>query len=124
MAKKIFTYRGKTQEELNQMSITEFSDLLKSRARRALKKSLADPKKKKFLAKVRTKSKIKTQMREMIILPEMVGKLIMVHNGKEFVPITIQEEMIGHRLGEFAPSRKKLQHSSPGIGATTSRSAM
>ncbi len=123
MAKKIFTYRGKTLEELKKMSLTEFSALLKSRARKAITKNLSEEKKK-FIEKVRKKQKIKTHMRDMVVIPDMVGKLIMVYTGKEFVPVNIQEEMIGHRLGEFAPSRKKLQHSAPGVGATKSSSAL
>ncbi|RLF88358.1 30S ribosomal protein S19, partial [Thermococci archaeon] len=54
------------------------------------------------------------------ILPEMVGMTIYVHNGKEFVPVEIKPEMIGHYLGEFAPTRKRVQHGAPGIGATRS----
>jgi small subunit ribosomal protein S19 len=60
----------------------------------------------------------KTHERDMVILPEMVGKKIGVHNGKEFVPVIITEHMIGHRLGEFALTRKRVKHSAPGVGAT------
>ena len=47
-----------------------------------------------------------------------------IHNGKEFVMIKITEEMLGHRLGEFAATRKKVAHSSPGIGATRSSASL
>ena len=50
----------------------------------------------------------------------MVGKVIFVHNGKEFVRVEIKPEMIGHRLGEFAKTRKFEKHSGPGVGATRS----
>ena len=50
----------------------------------------------------------------------MVGKTLRIHNGKEFIPITIQEEMIGHYLGEFAFTRKRIAHNAPGVGATRS----
>lgn len=59
----------------------------------------------------------------MIVLPEMVGKLIQVHNGKIFAPVAITDEMIGHYLGEFALTRQKVKHSAPGIGATKSSAA-
>jgi small subunit ribosomal protein S19 len=59
---------------------------------------------------------------DMIILPEMVGVTLMVHNGKEFIPVEIRQEMIGHYLGEFAITNKPVRHGTPGIGA--SRSSM
>jgi small subunit ribosomal protein S19 len=58
----------------------------------------------------------------MIILPEMVGVTILIHNGKEFTPVEITPQMIGHYLGEFAITNKPVKHGSPGIGA--SRSSM
>ena len=58
----------------------------------------------------------------MIILPEMVGVIISVHNGKEFIPVKIKPKMIGHYLGEFAVTNKPVRHGTPGIGA--SRSSM
>ena len=61
---------------------------------------------------------IKTHCRSMIILPEMVGHKIGIHNGKEFVAVDIVEESVGHRLGEFALTRKPLKHGSAGIGAS------
>ncbi len=65
---------------------------------------------------------IKTHVRDLIILPEMVGAKIQVHNGKEFVAMEIKPEMIGHYLGEFAITNKPVRHGTPGIGA--SRSSM
>ena len=64
----------------------------------------------------------KTHARDMIILPEMVGITILIHNGKEFMPVEILPEMIGSYLGEFAITNKPVKHGSPGIGA--SRSSM
>ncbi len=58
----------------------------------------------------------------MIILPEMVGAKIAVHQGKEFLALTVRPEMIGHYLGEFAITNKPVRHGTPGIGA--SRSSM
>ena len=60
----------------------------------------------------------------MIVLPEMVGILIQIYNGKAFSPVEITHEMIGHYLGEFAMTRRKVEHSAPGIGATKSSAAM
>jgi len=65
---------------------------------------------------------VKTHVRDLIILPEMVGLKVQVHNGKEFVAMTIRAEMIGHYLGEFAITNKPVRHGTPGIGA--SRSSM
>jgi small subunit ribosomal protein S19 len=53
---------------------------------------------------------IKTWSRDSTITPEMVGYIIGVHNGKTHVPIKISEEMVGHKLGEFAPTRKFIKH--------------
>jgi small subunit ribosomal protein S19 len=60
----------------------------------------------------------------MLILPFMVGKNVMVHDGKTFQPVFITEEMIGHRLGEFALTRRRVTHSAPGIGATRSSASL
>ena len=60
----------------------------------------------------------------MIILPLMVGKTINVYNGKEFVAVRVTTEMLGHRLGEFALTRKRVQHHAPGVGATRSSQAL
>ena len=60
----------------------------------------------------------------MIIIPEMVDKTIMIHNGKAYVAVIIKPEMIGHRLGEFALTRKSITHSSPGVGATRSSASV
>ena len=123
--KKEFKYRGYTFEEVINMSLEDLSKLLPSRQRRSLKRGLT-PEQKKLLRKVRLAKKgkykkpIRTHSRDMIILPEMVGMTIYVHNGKEFVPVQIREEMIGHYIGEFALTRKRVQHGSPGVGATRS----
>lgn len=120
---KIYRFRGKTQEELEALSLEEFSSLLKSRQRRALKRGLPKQQKK-LLERIRSlkgKDKlIRTHSREMIILPEMVGAKLGIHNGKEFIMVIIDASMLGHRLGEFSQTRKRVQHSAPGLGATRS----
>jgi len=54
--------------------------------------------------------KIKTWSRNSVVIPEMVGLLIAVHDGKKHIEVRIIEEMVGHRLGEFAPSRTFKRH--------------
>lgn len=116
-----FAFRGKSFEEIKEMNLEEFSLLLKSRQRRALKRGLTE-KQKKLLEKIRKNpGKFhRTRCREMVILPEMVGVKIGVHSGKEYVSLEIKPEMIGHRLGEFVMTRKSVKHSAPGFGATRS----
>jgi small subunit ribosomal protein S19 len=116
-----FMFRGKSFEEVKEMNLEEFSLLLKSRQRRALKRGLPE-KQKKLLEKIRANPRKfhRTMCREMIILPEMVGVKIGVHSGKEYVPLEIKPEMLGHRLGEFVMTRKGVRHSAPGFGATRS----
>ncbi|RLF46877.1 MAG: 30S ribosomal protein S19 [Thermoplasmata archaeon] len=121
-ARKEFTYRGLTLEELSKMSIEELLPYLPARARRTLKRGLT-PLQYRFLEKLRKTEKgkpIRTHLRDMIILPEFVGHTIAVHNGKEYQPVVIKPEMIGHYLGEFALTRKEVKHSGPGVGATRS----
>jgi len=121
---KIFLFRGKKAEELKKLSLTEFAELLTARERRSLKRGFT-PAQKKLLERLRKgKDMVKTHCRDMIIIPEMMGKSIRVHSGKEFVTLRINEEMLGHRLGEFALTRKKVAHSSPGIGATRSSASL
>lgn len=116
-----FALRGKSFEDINRMNLEEFSLLLTSRRRRALKHGFTE-KQKKLLENIRKDPKKfhRTRAREMVILPEMVGVKIGVHNGKEYVSLEIKPEMIGYRLGEFAMTRKAVKHSAPGFGATRS----
>lgn len=124
MAKKEFTYKGKTLDELKAMSLNEIMLLFPARERRSLKRGFTEQQKI-LLKHIRAKkSNIETHCKDMIVLPEMVGMVIRIHNGKEFVAVTIQEEMIGHYLGEFVITRKKVEHSAPGIGATRSSAAL
>lgn len=122
MAIKEFTYRGKTEVELKAMNIREFAKLTKSRTRRAILKQSAELEN--FVAKCKkcaSKGKqIKTHLRDVIVVPEMIGHKIYIHNGKQFLEITIFPEMLGHRLGEFSLTRQKVKHGAAGIGATKS----
>ncbi len=122
-------FKGKTIAEIKQWDEKTLFEMLPSRQRRSLKRGLT-PAQKVLMIKIKKanegtyKKKIKTHCRNMIILPQMVGLMIHIHNGKEFVPLQITVEMIGHYLGEFAQSRKRLTHSAPGVGATKSSSAL
>ena len=127
---KEFSYRGHNLNSLTGMSMDEFINLLPSRQRRSLQRGLT-PEQRILLEKLRKakevqkqgkEASIKTHVRDLIILPEMVGAKIQVHNGKEFVAMEIRPEMIGHYLGEFAITNKPVRHGTPGIGA--SRSSM
>lgn len=116
---KIFTYRGRTLDELKKMSIEEFSKLVNARERRALKRGLTEGQKT-LLGDIRKEpGKFhKTHARDMVILPEMVGVKLGVHNGKEWVAIDIAPRMIGMRVGDFSISTKHVKHSAPGVGAS------
>ena len=117
---RIFTFRGKTIEELQAMKLDDVSKLMKSRNRRAIKRMSASYKAiiKKIDKAKQTGKAIKTHSREAVILPSWVGLKIGVHDGKKFQDLAIGPEMIGHRLGEFAIPIKHVVHSAPGIRAT------
>ena len=117
---RIFMLKGKTVEELQKMSLEEFSKLISSRERRNLLRGF-DNIEKNLLEKLRKSDKpVRTHLREMVIIPEMLYKKLLVHNGKEWILVEVKPEMLGHRLGEFALTRKKVTHSAPGVGATKS----
>ena len=122
MAKE-FLYHGKKLEELKELSLNEFAELLPSAQRRKIKRGLTEEEKQ-FMTKIEKKDNVKTHQRTMIVLPFMVGKTVKLHTGKVFQPIIIQEEMIGHIIGEFALTRKRSEHSAPGVGATRSSSSV
>jgi len=127
---KEYAYRGCTLDQLQTMSMDEFICLLPSRQRRSLRRGLTQEQIK-LLERIRIAKKaqekgeklaIKTHARDAVILPEMIGLTILVHNGKEFTSVEIMPEMIGHCLGEFSITNKPVKHGSPGIGS--SRSSM
>jgi small subunit ribosomal protein S19 len=78
---------------------------------RSLKKGIfVDEKLMEKVSKLEKSTVIKTWSRSSMIVPEMIGFTIGVHNGKEHTPVKISEEMVGHRLGEFSPTRKFRRH--------------
>jgi small subunit ribosomal protein S19 len=122
--KKEFTYRGHTMDELLKMPFAEIIELLPARARRTYIRGM-NPEQEAFIRRLRaSQGPVRTHRREIPVLPEFVGKVVNVHNGKEFAPVEIKPEMIGHALGEFALTRKSVKHSGLGVGATRSSKFM
>jgi small subunit ribosomal protein S19 len=121
-----YRYRGKTLDELLNMSMDEFMKLLPSRQRRTLRRGFKDQHRRLItkIRKMRREGKVdkvvKTHVRDMVVLPEMIGLRMAVYNGKEFVEFMIAPEMIGHYLGEYSVTTKKVEHGEPGLKATKS----
>ncbi len=120
---KDFNYRGKTVEELQSISMDEFIRMLPSRMRRSLRRGLSEEQRI-VLEKLRKNDSrpVRTHARDLVIMPEMIGKTIHCYTGNEFREIKINEKMLGHYLGEYAVSITPVRHGRPGIGA--SRSSM
>ncbi|CAD5113553.1 DgyrCDS2718 [Dimorphilus gyrociliatus] len=126
---KKFFYRGVDLERLLDMSPEQLMQLLDCRGRRKFMRGM----KRKPMALIKRLRKakkeapalekpecVKTHLRNMIILPEMIGSVVGVYNGKTFNQVEIKPEMIGHYLGEFSITYKPVKHGRPGIGATHS----
>lgn len=126
---KTFSYRGVDLDQLVKISQTELKRLFPCRIRRKLNRGLKR-KPQTLLRKLRRAKKeagpmekpaiVKTHLRNMIILPEMIGSILGVYNGRVFNQVEIKAEMIGHYLGEFSITYKPVKHGRPGIGATHS----
>ena len=113
-----FTYRGYKIDELKAMGMSELLPLMPARARRKINRGL-NRSEETLLAKIRGgDEKVRTHVRDMIVMPEMIGKTIEIYNGKEFLKVEFQPESVFHYLGEFALTRHKVTHGSAGIGAT------
>ncbi len=120
-----FTYRGFTLEELKKMPMSKLITIIPARARRSLireKNHEQDILYKKLSLEETTH--LKTHVRDVIIIPAFVGKVIEVYNGNSYTRFEIRPEMIGHYLGEFSMTRKEVKHSGPGVGATRSSKFM
>ena len=125
---KEITFRGKSIAELQALSVEDFAKLCTSRARRTLVKTGVD---KKMLKKIENQKKngakskpIRTQRRDWVIVPAMVGARFAIHKGKEYENVEVSLRMLGHYLGEYALTRKRLMHGKAGIGATKSSTAV
>ena len=116
-----FEMRGKELEEIKGMGLDDFRKIITSRERRSLRRGLTEDQKKLLMKIRKNPGKFhRTKSREMVITPGMLGVKMGVYNGKEYVTIEMKPEMLGHRLGEFAMTRKQIKHSAPGFGATRS----
>jgi small subunit ribosomal protein S19 len=118
--KEEFTYHGFKVEELKTMTLEQLIPVMPSRARRKVLRGWTAGEEKLLSDLKKEEMRIKTHLRDMIILPEMLGREIEIHNGKEFVKIEFQPESVFHYFGEFALTRKRVSHGSAGIGATRS----
>ena len=120
-----FTYHGLSQKELEELSLDKLLKLFPARARRSLTRGINDNKRKlideiKASKAGKLKTPINTHLRDLIILPFMIGTTINVFSGKEFVPVTITTEMVGHYAGEYVITNKRVSHGAPGVGASRS----
>ena len=122
---KAFTYRGVQNEDLEKMPLDKLFQLFNSRQRRSLSRGITEDKRK-LIADIKAakagtnKGPIKTHLRDLIVLPTMVGVEVNVFSGKAFVPVIIKTEMIGRYLGEYVITNKKVSHGAPGVGASRS----
>lgn len=117
MARKEFKWKGLNKEQIKALSLEEFTKLTNSNNKRKIQRGFTEQEKI-LLKKIRSnESNIKTHCRSMLIIPEMIDVTIGVYNGKTFNQLNINEEMLGHKLGEFSLSRAKAKHAAPGIGA-------
>ncbi len=122
---KEFLYRGLSKEDLDSTSIEKLFQLFNSRQRRSLTRGITDGKIKlieeiKAAKAGKLKTPIKTHLRDLIVLPYMVDVTVNVFSGKDFVPVKIKTEMIGHYLGEYVITNKRVNHGAPGVGASRS----
>ena len=121
-----FTYRGHTLDELQELSVEEVAELLPARTRRTIERGLS-VEHQKLLESAReaeadetADDPVRTHLRDMPVLPEMVGLTFAVHTGQSFERVYVEPEMIGHYLGEFQLTRSQVEHGQAGIGATRS----
>jgi small subunit ribosomal protein S19 len=121
-----FTYRGHTLDELQEMALEDVVELLPARQRRSIQRGLS-VEKQKLLDEAReadpeetANDPIRTHLRDMPIVPSMVGLHFAVHNGQSFERVEVEPEMLGHYLGEFQLTRQDVEHGQAGIGATRS----
>lgn len=119
-------YRGQFVNELKKLDVRATAQYLPARSRRSVLRhfDLIEKFVKRCQESESQKKKIRTHLRELVIIPHLVGKTIGVHNGKSFEDVHIVTDMIGHRLGEFSLTRKKVAHSAAGIGATKGSRAL
>eukprot|EP00920_Eleutheroschizon_duboscqi_P003984 GHVT01009286.1.p1 GENE.GHVT01009286.1~~GHVT01009286.1.p1 ORF type:complete len:286 (+),score=71.43 GHVT01009286.1:681-1538(+) len=126
---RTFQYRGIELEKLLDLQATDLLPLFKARQRRKFGRGIK--RKTTTLIKKLRKSKaetvigekpiaVNTHMRDTVIVPEMIGSVVGVYNGKTFINVEIKPEMVGYYVGEFSITYRPIRHGKPGIGATNS----
>jgi small subunit ribosomal protein S15e len=126
-----FSFRGIDLDAMLDLSTEQLVDILHARARRRFSRGLLLKRPVKQLKKKLIKAKkecgphdkpdvVKTHLRNMIIIPEMIGSVIGVHQGKVFTTVEVKADMVGMYLGQFSMTYKPVRHGRPGIGATSS----
>lgn len=129
-----YTYKGVDLEDLVKMSREVFSKMLGGRGRRRLVKREVPHKYIRFYKKCVAAKKdvpigekpkaVKTHLRNAIVLPELVGSVVGIYNGKTFTPVEIKPDMIGRYLAEFSITYKPVKHGRPGVGASKGSNAV
>ncbi len=114
MALKEFKFKSFTLDQLKELGTPAFMELLPSRQRRSFKRGFGEQKEK-LIKKIEKKNNVKTHVRDMVILPNMIGKTVQIYTGKEFQAVTFTEDMLGHYFGEYALTRKKATHTNIGV---------
>lgn len=117
---KKFTYQGIELEELKIMELSKLKDLLPSHLRRHIKRGFSESEFKLIQQCKNNENDIRTQCRNMMILPVMFGKTIGIHNGCQYVEVEIKPEMISRRFKDLVPTKTSKAHGKPGVGATSS----
>merc|ERR1712072_1577801 len=124
-----FSYRGIDLDNLVDMQNEDLMNLFRARQRRKFSRGIKRQpitllkklrKAKKACAYGEKPVPVKTHMRNMIIVPEMIGSVCGVYNGKNFINVEIKPEMIGHYLAEFSITYRPVRHGRPGVGAAAS----
>jgi len=120
-----YSYRGIDLDKLLDMSNQDLMELFRARARRKFSRGIKRApitllkklrKAKRETAYGEKPEAVKTHLRNMIIVPEMIGSVVAVYNGKQFINVEIKPDMIGHYLAEFSITYKPIRHGKAGKG--------
>merc|ERR1719163_1292503 len=125
-----YSYRGIDLEKLLDLSNQDLMELFRSRQRRkfsrGIKRNYVTVLKKLRKAKRETAygekpEAVKTHLRNMVIVPEMIGSVVGVYNGKQYISCEVKPDMVGYYLAEFSITYKPIKHGRAGMGATSGR---
>merc|ERR1712014_398523 len=125
---KKFQYRGVELERLLDMSNAELMELMCARQRRKFSRGISRAPTT-LLKKLRAKKQgvpygekpepVKTHLRNMVIVPEMIGSIVAIYNGKQFISAEMKPEMVGTYLAEYSITYKPIRHGRPGLGGAS-----